>query len=384
MRADVHIVLVSDQPTPNLTPALDPELKPKEIVLVTSPDMRRQARWLTEALRDTGIVMTPWPIDDAWNVEHIRDRMLDLLGEREGQAIALNVTGGTKPMAIAAYEVFCTEQCPIFYVHPETDHLIWMHHPDRPPSRDLADRVKLPRFLLAHGARVKAQGSPLGVPEPLRLLNHELIHAIDGYQKPLATLNWAAQTAEGGLVSEPIKPLDVWRDPAFQALVDLFEQAGYLSVDGQHLVFADEDSRFYANGGWLEAHVWGLCLSLKKETGIQDIARGLEVERQTRGGPVPNELDIALLANNRLRVVECKTRKFEPAPGFSGKGADTLYKLDALTDLLGGLKAKGMLVSYRPLGAHDLQRAESHGIQVCDGAKLKELSANLSRWIVGR
>ncbi len=383
MRADVHVVLVSDQPTPNLTPALDPEFRPKEMVLVTSPDMRRQAAWLAEALKDTGIILTPWPIGDAWDVGQIRDRMLDLLGEREGQALALNVTGGTKPMAIAAYEVFRSQEIPIFYVHPETDHLIWMHHPDKPPSRDLADRVRLDRFLLAHGARVTNRGSPLGVPDPLKALTHELVRAIGSYQRPLGVLNWAAQTAERSLVSKPIGLTD-WRDPALQTLVDLFRRAGYLDVDGQSLVFPDDDSRFIVNGGWLEAHVWSLCLSLKKEAGIQDIARGLEVERQTHGGPVPNELDIALLANNRLRVIECKTRKFEPAPDDNGKGANALYKLDALTDLLGGLKAKGMLVSYRSLGAHDLQRAEAFRIKVCDGVKLKELPAYLRQWIVAR
>jgi hypothetical protein len=383
MRADCHVVLVSDQPTPNLTPVLDPELKPQEIVLVISPDMRRQAQWLAEALKDTGILVTRWPIEDAWNVEHVRDRILDLLSERTNQAIALNVTGGTKPMAIAAYEVFRAEPFPIFYVHPETDHLIWMYHPDRPPSRDLADRVKLERFFLAHGVRVTDKGDPLGVPDRLRTLNHELIHGIDSYQRPLGTLNWAAQTAERTLISDAIKP-ESRRDRAFQALLGLFERADYLRADGQRLVFPDEDSRFYANGGWLEAHVWGLCLGLKKETGIQDIGRGVEVERQTRGGPVPNELDIALLANNRLRVIECKTRRFDPTPGAHGKGADALYKLDALTDLLGGLKAKGMLVSYRNLSANDLKRAENHRIKVCDGAKLKELPAHLRQWIMGR
>jgi len=383
MRVDTHVVLVSEQPTPNLTPALDPELKPKELILVVSPDMRRQAEWLADALLDSGLSVALWPIDAAWDVEHIRDRMLDLLAEREGHSLALNVTGGTKPMAIAAYEVFRAEGQPIFYVHPETDHLIWMHHPDNPPSRDLADRVKLERFLLAHGARVSQKGDPLGVPDPLKAINHALIQAIDSYQQPLATLNWAAQSAERTRVSKDIDS-EVWRDVAFQSLLDLFERGGYLAPEGNRLVFPDEESRFIVNGGWLEAHVWGLCLSLKKQTGIQDIARGVAVERQTRAGTVPNELDIALLANNRLRVIECKTAKFPSAPGGGGKGADVLYRLDALTDLLGGLKAKGMLVSYRTLPPHDLHRAESHGIKVCAGIGLKDLPTHLAKWIVSR
>lgn len=383
MCADVQVALVSDQPTPNLTPVLDPAFRPQTLVLVVSPDKRAQARWLAEALRDTGVVIEEWPIDDAWNIEHIRDRLLDLIIHRDGRSMALNVTGGTKPMAIAAYEVF-RDHAPIFYVHPETDHLIWLHHPDKPPSQDLADRVKLDRFLLAHGAYVKDKGSALGVPEPLRALSAELIRGIAGYQKALAALNWCAQTAEGRLLSEPIQT-DVWRDPAFQALLDQFIRAGILRAEDQRLRFTDEDSRFYANGGWLESHVWGICLNLKKETGIQDIARGVKVERKTQADKKPdNELDVAFLRNNRLHVIECKTRRFDNPPDGASKGADALYKLDSLTDLLGGLKAKAMLVSYRTLNETDHQRARNHAVEVCDGDQLKDLPTLLKRWIVGR
>ncbi|HWO99023.1 MAG TPA: DUF1887 family CARF protein [Methylococcus sp.] len=383
MHAAIQVALVSDQPTPNLTPVLDPAFRPRALMLVVSPDKRTQARWLAEALRDTGVAVEEWPIDDAWNIEHIRDRLLDLVIHLDGQSMALNVTGGTKPMAIAAYEVF-RDHAPIFYVHPETDHLVWLHHPDQPPSRDLADRVKLDRFLLAHGASVTGKGSALGVPEHLRALTAELIRGIADYQKALATLNWYAQSAEGRLLSDPIKA-DVWRDPAFQTLLDRFIHAGILHVEEQRLRFPDEDSRFYANGGWLESHVWGICLQLKKETGIQDIARGVKVKRNTQGNKKPgNELDIVFLRNNRLHVIECKTRRFDDPPDGASRGAEALYKLDALADLFGGLKAKALLVSYRTLNETDRQRARQHRVEIYDGEKLKDLLAHLKRWIVER
>lgn len=380
---DILVALVSDQATPNLTPVLDPTFRPETLVLVVSPDKGSRARWLAEALRDTGIKIEEWPIDDAWNVEHIRNRLLDLLVQRENQALTLNVTGGTKPMAIAAYEVFRAQNLPIFYVHPETDHLIWMYHPDHPPPRDLADRVKLNRFLIAHGAQIRATGSPLGVPEPLRALTNEIIQAIDSYQKALSTLNWAAQTAENHLTSESIET-HLWRDERFQALLDLFHQAGYLTFKGQRLVFPDEESRFYANGGWLETHVWGISLNLKKELGLQDLCRGVQVERRTCSGIVRNELDIALLANNRFYIIECKTARMSSRPGTEEKGSNSLYKLDSLTDLLGGLMAKGMLVSYRNLTPADQQRAHDLSIQVCVGTQLKTLHEHLRQWLTGR
>jgi hypothetical protein len=38
-----HLCLVSKQPMPNLTPALDPEFKPEGVVLAISPQMRSEA-----------------------------------------------------------------------------------------------------------------------------------------------------------------------------------------------------------------------------------------------------------------------------------------------------------------------------------------------------
>jgi hypothetical protein len=382
MPIDTQVVLMSDQPTPNLTPVLDSEYRPRTLIMVSSPDRREQTQWLAEALRDTGIGIEVWPIDDAWDAEHIRDRVRELLARHGQEDIALNVSSGTKPMAIAAYEVFRDQGRPIFYVHPETDHLIWMYHPRNLPSRDLADRVKLPRFLRAHGTRLRAQGPEWGIAEPLRDLGNALVHAIDSYRAPLATVNWAAGTARQGLVSAPI-PAEHWTNAAFLALLDLFERAGILEIDGRRLAFSDEPARFCANGGWLEAYVWDICLGLVQSAGIQDIARNLDLERQSAQGVVRNEIDLAFLANNRLYVIECKTHKFDPNPGAEGKGAQALFKLDTLRDLLGGLNARALLVSYRPLKPHDLQRAADLKIQVCDGARLKGLARHLRDWVLG-
>jgi hypothetical protein len=179
MTMDTHLCLVSGQATPNLTPALDPETRPARVILLVSPDMRRRAVWLGRVLRSRGIRVEDWAVEDAWDIESLEVRILELL-ERESdavrsQSLVLNATGGTKPMSIAAYEAFRAYELPIFYVHPEKDRLIWMHPSGRAP-RDLENRVRLDAFLLAHGARVEGSRTD-GVEPRLRALTDWLVAA---------------------------------------------------------------------------------------------------------------------------------------------------------------------------------------------------------------
>jgi hypothetical protein len=100
-----HLCLVSAQATPNLTPVLDRALRPRRVILLVSPAMERRAEWLEAVLRRYSVRTDRWPIGDPWDLEHVQTRVLELLeAERasgEAQRIALNATGGTKPMSSA-------------------------------------------------------------------------------------------------------------------------------------------------------------------------------------------------------------------------------------------------------------------------------------------
>lgn len=382
MTIQTHVILVSGQPTPNITPALDPEIKPKHIIMLVSPDMARRADWLRAVLRPAGVTVSQIRIENAYDIEAIREQLFTFVTEYGHESLALNVTGGTKPMAIAAYEVFRTADQPIFYVHPEQDRLIWMHPAGRPP-RELANRIKLKGFFQAHGAQLSERPANFGMPERLRKLAEGLVRHIDKYQNALRTLNWAAMSAEQNesLVSDQLRPGQIERED-FKALLGWFESADVVMARQGRLHFADEPARFFANGGWLEQHVYSLIQSLKSEIkGIQDIGRGLEVERQNGTERIRNELDVAFLAENRLYTVECKTRQFRDDIETGGAGADAIYRLDALSNLLGGLQAKAMLVSYQPLSTAIQDRARAYGILTCAGPELKTLKETLRRWI---
>ena len=376
-----QVLLVSDQPTPNLTPAIDPRTRPDQVVLVVSPKMTEQAGWLENTLKPRGIHVLRWAIDDPWDIVKLRDQLLALAVEYEDSERVLNATGGTKPMSIAAYEVFRDLGLPIFYVHPANDHLVWMH-PWQRKGFDLADRLKLPAFFQAQGAQVDGAIERSGIPARLRDLGAQLVRDVQRLERPLATLNWLASRANGSLtVTLDPRQRD---DLRLNALLQRFVDADTASLHGTELRFADEAARFFANGGWLEEYVFGVIQGLRAELQpIQDLARGIEVIRGDGPRPVRNELDVVFLANNRLHVIECKTKRFKGG-GAEGPGAEALYKLDTLAPLLGGLSARAMLVSFQPLSEPDRRRAAELKIRACVGRELHGLKEILRRWISGR
>ena len=377
IKAKTHVYLVSAQATPNITPALDSGARPEKVVLVVSPDMEKQAEWLSDVLKSAaGVKVMFWRINHPWNISHIQDRILDLITELDDESIALNATGGTKPMSIGAYEVFRSAGKPIFYVHPERDELVWLF-PSQQPSHRLADRVKIPHFIRSYGGSVVSKGS-LVVPPSYREFANTLINNIEQYERSLGTLNWYANSAERSLTSEPVHDSAI-RNQGFRELLGQLSDLNMVSLVNGRLKFSSEEARFFANGGWLEQYVLSTLNSLKKELpSIQDTATSVEI---VRGDGVKNELDVVFLADNRLYIIECKAKNFKA--GSATSGADTLYKLDSLADAVGGLKASALLVSYRPLGNYDMNRAREMGVTVFQGDLLKSLRVHLRRWIQG-
>ena len=367
MKHPVMVILVGDDPIRNLAPILDPQMAPEEVVLVVTPQMQDHASWLEAILRPRGVKLTRWPVEDAWDLPGVRRSLAQQMARREGETVVLNATGATKPMAFAALDVFRGLSQPVFYVHPKLDQVIWLHHTKAPPPHPLADRMDLQTFFAAHGAKVEAIGNQAGVPKPLRTLTAELVAKVDRFSKPLATLNWLAGTARGSLRSRNMP-----HDHGLHTLVSLFKEAGVLTVEHDRLHFENEEMRFFTQGGWLEAHVFGVLWGLRGERPILDLARGVQTSRSEGGKLVHNELDVCALANNRLYLVEAKTKRFD-----DGGGADVIYKIDTLRDVLGAMHAQALVVSYQRLGDAHRRRAADLGIATCVGAEIKYLRDHL-------
>lgn len=381
----VHVCLLYNTATANVTPALDPEFHPEEAILVFGPRQKHRASCMESVLNNAGIKVSRWQLSHIFDSEHVRDRILELLLKREKDDLALNASGGTRPMIIGAYEIFRELGKPVFYVHPETDLVTWLHRNDL-PAFNCADRIKLPAFLLVHGATQVETGAAQGIPKNLRRLTDQLIQASASMSHALAALNWFAQNADNpDFVSPELDARQlVWKE--LRWLLGYFAAERLLSMTGNRVKFRNESARFYANGGWLEHHVFGLLFGLRKEfPEIQDLGRGIKFVRKANGKSIKNELDVAFLANNRCYIIECKTKRLnmKSADRFEqdSPGADALYKLDTLKWLVGENRTRAMLVSYQNLPRWDRERAHDLGIAACAGPQVESLENLLRRWI---
>jgi hypothetical protein len=371
--------LISGQATPNLTPLLAPDFMPRKVVMLVSEDMRERARWLADVVRPRGIQVEQLDVADPWDLNGVSDQVLIWLDAQGNESsVALNVTGGTKPMAIAAQQAFAIAEKPVFYVHHERDEVLWLT-PRQAPTVVLGNRLKLEPFLAAHGWRVIERPASMQLDSDQRRLTDALVLQAGSLSEALGTFNWYASLCEERAVLEWGLERPHLDSSPFTALVQKFESAGACSLQNGRLKFKDVDSRFFCKGGWLEQHVAEVLGELHSRVAIQDVAANLKVRslaNKLDGNSGSNELDLAFLAHNRLHIVECKTRRMNSGDS----AADTVYKLDSLAGL-GGVATRKMLVSYRELFDGDRQRAKDLGIQTIVGSKLSNLSHAMLQWI---
>lgn len=394
---DTHLCLVSAQATPNLLPLLDDTWRPKKVVLACSAQMKQAALALRAVIQTkaSGMLVETLDLPNAYDYGALSDAFLSYLAEHESDNIALNVTGGTKLMAVAAQEAFRSAGKSVFYVNVETDEVLVIGqqatgHAPQP----LRTKLKVHEMLRAHGYSVTTQEQPQ-ITRELRDLTARLIDHVSSAGRALGTVNALARAArdEPGLRVE-LTPAQ-YDSRALADILALFADANLLRQTGPVLVFKNEDARFFVNGGWLEAHVYEALQSLRAHhEGLTDVAMGVRVafggQDPRSGGKAKdkNEIDVAFLYRNTLHLIECKTANLaQGGKGDDNKATEALYKMESLLKL-GGLRTRGMVVDYRGQLANseaDRQRAKESHIEIVAGAQLKDLKGVISRlWLSAR
>jgi hypothetical protein len=367
-------MLVSEQAAANLLPALDPAIKPGKAILVVSAKMKKRAAALAGVLAEAGVLASMAPLDNEHDYATIESVLLDIAGNLSDENIALNVTGGTKLMALVAQSVAIEAKWSVIYVDVDTDEIHWLY-PDTHKHK-LAQLLRLPHYLRAYGYEIVPQ--PGTSTQDQEQLTKTLLGQIGSLELPLGQLNWLAQTAEDSKRLQCMLTPQQMDSRGLEALLRHFADAGLLQLEGDKLIFKSEEALRFVKGGWLEAHVLRTVGGLAKELGLRDMAGNLVV-KSAEG--VQNELDIAFLARNRLFVIECKTARMdgEVAP----KTNDSLYKLAEIRRRVGGLGTRAMLASYRQLRDNERRLAKVLGIDLVCGAELTRLDEKIKGWVKG-
>jgi len=132
------------------------------------------------------------------------------------------------------------------------------------------------------------------------------------------------------------------------------------------------DELAFLAGGWMEA--W---LSTQfQDARVDDFAQGLEVKQEG----VKNELDLVVACGNRLLIAEVKTGRLNRLGKEDSRAVDTLYKLDSVAEKMAQFFSERWLVSLTDIDTADLERAKKFRIKVFSGANLQALPKAIGDW----
>ncbi|QNE01608.1 DUF1887 family protein [Vibrio vulnificus] len=374
----VHVGIIDQDPVRLVTPLLDLRTVSTHIVFIGDASQRDMYQRLHSVLAQRDITSELFVIPSVVDTRLIKQSIQTLAEDLKsrGEDVKLNASCGLRHRLLSVYEVFRTYHWPIFVVEPNSDKLCWLY-PDGREDTQVQDRITVADYLTIFGAR--GEFNEVELPPQLDQKLHELgerwaSHALE-LGPGLATLNYLATTCrkEQKLDVELSEKQQGYRE-LNMLLADLVE-AQIATYENGILTFANEDARRFSNGEWLETLVHSTVKQIQDDMPtIQDHSLNVQVYRQLGEREVRNELDVASVVNNKLHIIECKTK------GMRDDGDDTLYKLESLRDLLGGLQARAMLVSFRPLRHNDITRAEDLGLALIGPDELKDLKKHLTDW----
>lgn len=385
----VQICLVSEQAAANILPALDATLKPDCVLLVVSAAMSKRANHLQSVLKENSIQkVEQFKLNDETSFHKMEEDLLELADRWDGNEITLNITGGTKLMALAAQSVAHTSDWRIFYLDANTDTITWLPNQKvsekMPPPCILQDYLRLPHYLKSYGFDLSKKPDRINPTPAQKRATEFIVQNAAHLENAISILNALAQDAENrSSLQVQMSSFRSLPNEFFQ-LLNYFSDAQVLTRQGDNIAFSNTAGRDFVKGGWLEFHVIDAIHYLTRPLKIRDKAIGLEVVENS--SQTKNELDIAFLVNNRLHVIECKTGRIDKPHGNKQnatppKANDTLFKLSANCRRIGGLATRGMLISYRKLGHAERQLADALGIFVVAGSDLARLPEKITNWV---
>lgn len=331
--------LVSRQAMANVLPVL--MYKPKNVVLFTTPEEKPCADNLERLFKSKGIKVKRNDGLDAYDYTRFKDAVKRELESTEDETW-LNVTGGTKLMALAAYEAFAEKNKEIIYCNTERNQIIHLFPESN--TEELKLSISVEDYLASYGYEIISTRTENIKREYLELF--DLLESKNLIPKFSSFLD-NYRSATGG--ADPIK---TYKDKK-NGIFSIQKTSRELILLIYERKFRFDDERFL-KGDWLEYFVRYLLnkKGIKAEVGVKIIS-----EKK-----VENEIDLIFIIEHKLHLISCKSGKSKPN--------QDIYEIETLRQIAGGTFGKGFLVTAREIKKEAMKRARELGIKVLNISKL--------------
>jgi hypothetical protein len=338
----VLLCLLSEQHVPNLLSVH--HYRPDRLVLVETTAMqnRSAASRFQSALKIGGLDYIDKCdielLDAEDNLDSVRAVLARTFGRYPSAEWVANVTGGTKPMSIAAFEFFQAKGHQVVYTN--------FARPNVLISLDSSDEsvcqyeLSIKEFLAGYGFVFEKSDDNLGQAESRARNLAECSRIIAAYSSSQGLLqlseNERNKARKKGCEIQPGQVVAQSPEVA-SAVRSAFELKGdenAASLHGNVNKYAAE----FLTGGWLEVFFWDLLSRNAKSLGIWDVRLGLAVKRQ--GDTTGSEFDVAFMHEYGLAMIECKS-------GSQGhdQASDVLHKVEAVTRQFRALRVRSYLAT---------------------------------------
>lgn len=379
---DTQICLVSEQTLPNYLGVCLSNPMPRTVHLVVTERMKEKADILEQALKRKGCKVEQHSIPTAGHNEVFN--CLCAIGESIQGPVAINVTGGTKVMALMAVEWANMSELETFIFYVDTQQGQILHLAGDMKSYPLSCNLSIADILFAGSGHTIASKDQALVPKQTFASLKQLIELFIQFPRTLKDFNTISGSATQDLRAFWVP------DPKLQKAMNIAQELGMVTYTQNNVTFASEEARKWCNGGWLEEYVKGVLAGMRKKKLIDDFAANIELNyrnhiKGAQKDAVQNELDAAFSKNNQLYLIECKTSdltgKEQANINIRTKATDAIYKLNTLRRNLGGAFGRGMIATVFEPREEDQERAQELRLRLVSGTRLLGLEKDISQWI---
>ena len=414
---NIMICLISDQHIPNLLTVH--KVMPDLLILVVTPEMKRRnvATNFMNALDIGGLSYLQKkdrhkivPLEDGNSIPSALEVFQDVTSNYPEAEWFINITGGTKPMSIAAFEFFKDRSnCIMFYVpiNDQTKALKFIGKKQLNPVEEenaairlkelsianetepLDHEVSIEQFLAGYGFELVKDASDVEENEDLALewfetsvylvANHNNKDVIE-FLRHFTEISNKRKGRKNGLNLQDSDKIDLKDEGLVKNLTQIFPS---ISVkDSKITGYLGANEVEFLTGGWLEVFIWALLSKHSDDIGIRDVHLNLEIGSKSPSESRPkNEWDVTFMQDQSLCFIECKTGNQKKK-----KGEDVLYKVEAIKKHLGALRVKSYLATTSPIVIdkdtgkiyeHLATRSALYNCKIIEGEKLQKIAKML-------
>lgn len=343
------IALVSDQRMQNVIPLHQVNAQYNGLVLVMSKERRtgkpfpkyeKAANDLIAVLGSKLQVKVSDKFVDPYNIEAMTSTISALVNKYGNQTV-VNISGGTKPMAISALRAAQAAGVACLYTNTEDNEILWLSPDGSITSEPIqVANLDVPLYIRAYGERVIKSKKVTDLSEIHKMWANILgVQHKNIYQPIINKVTSAIKQEYQDKTGYPV----ICQVKSTHRQAEIIEQLAnkWLWLWDQNLkqiTLTDKQTANFLNGGWIEILV---AIRMQQSGLFDDVLLNIELDG------IDGEIDVAAVSNGKLVLVECKSNV---------KQAIQLNKLDSFRRRLGGPYAQAYYARASEANANQIRQ----------------------------